>query len=476
MYICKLLENRILSDYNLYNMKILLRYKLPFARSLVGVLILSLFLLQTSKLQAQTPWTLDSCISYAYEHSFEVQQKLLSIQYKEIAAKQTKMRLAPQLSGSVGQNFDIGRSQDASSLISSGSQAATSIGLGLSMPLFEGLRNYHQMQADEIDIRTSLYELEQLRENIELNVMAYYLQILNRKEMLQIAQLKETISQEMVQKVTLLVQNGKSSETELYNARSTYAQDRTAVIQAENNLKLAKLELAQLINVPNPDLFEIDEVGEISDIDQFLNHEMPYIDIASVIQNATTNRGTVKAAQSRIEKSQKEIKIAQSGWYPSLSLYANYGTGYYYSYAQNPVFPNAPFFNQLEDNSRQVIGLSLNIPIFDRLSTYHQTKIAKLQLQDQQLQYDENIRKLTKEIQQAYAEMIAAEANYKAAKEFYEASKISFEYEKVRFDAGASTQFEFNEIKNRYNQAHAQWVQAKYDYLFKYRIVQLYGN
>ncbi len=437
-------------------MKILLRYKLPFARSLVGVLILSLFLLQTSKLQAQTPWTLDSCISYAYEHSFEVQQKLLSIQYKEIAAKQTKMRLAPQLSGSVGQNFDIGRSQDASSLISSGSQAATSIGLGLSMPLFEGLRNYHQMQADEIDIRTSLYELEQLRENIELNVMAYYLQILNRKEMLQIAQLKETISQEMVQKVTLLVQNGKSSETELYNARSTYAQDRTAVIQAENNLKLAKLELAQLINVPNPDLFEIDEVGEISDIDQFLNHEMPYIDIASVIRNATTNRGTVKAAQSRIEKSQKEIKIAQSGWYPSLSLYANYGTGYYYS--------------------RQVIGLSLNIPIFDRLSTYHQTKIAKLQLQDQQLQYDENIRKLTKEVQQAYAEMIAAEANYKAAKEFYEASKISFEYEKVRFDAGASTQFEFNEIKNRYNQAHAQWVQAKYDYLFKYRIVQLYGN
>ncbi|HQQ21094.1 MAG TPA: TolC family protein, partial [Bacteroidales bacterium] len=168
--------------------------------------------------------------------------------------------------------------------------------------------------------------------------------------------------------------------------------------------------------------------------------------------------------------------IAQSGWYPSLSLYANYGTGYYYSYAKNPVYPNAPFFNQLEDHSRQVIGLSLNIPIFDRLSTYHQTKIAKLQLHDQQLQYDENIRKLTKEVQQAYAEMIAAEANYKAAKEFYEASKISFEYEKVRFDAGASTQFEFNEVKNRYNQAHAQWVQAKYDYLFKYRIVQLYGN
>lgn len=422
---------------------------------------------------AQPGWSLDSCISFAYQNSYAVKQKLIEFHSKQIQYDNTKMSIAPSISGSIGQNLDFGRSQVASSMIISGNQSSTSFGVGLNMPLFEGFRTYHKLKSNQLDIQTTLYELEQARESVEINVMALYLQILLNKEILEVANVQEKISIETVKKVEILVQNGKNSDAELYIAKSTLANDRYAVVEAENNLKLTKIDLAQLINFQ--DVYNFDIQYDLKDrlIDEVINRN---IDVNAVIEHSMQNRPALKAALSRIEQTKREIKVAQSTWYPSLSLFANYGTGYNYMFTPNPLYPNIPFNNQFTSNSRQVVGVSLNIPIFDKLSTYYNVKFAQLNVQTQELQWEENRRNLTKEIQQAYASALGSKERYLSAFEANRSTKIAFEYEQIRYDAGSSTSFEFNEAKNRYLKSQSQLIQAKFDFLFRVKILDFYAK
>lgn len=450
------------------------KLKTPFINgSLFRNLMITFLFLGLSPIYAQQSWSLENCINYAAQNSFTVKQKLIEIQSKTIQYDNTKMSIAPSISASVGQNLDFGRSQVASSLIISGNQTSTSFGVGLNMSLFEGFRTYHRLKSNQLDIQTTLYELEQARENVEINVMAFYLQILLNKEILEVAKVQEKISIEMVKKTEILVQNGKSSDAELYIAKSTLANDRYAVVEAENNLKLSKIDLAQLMNYP--DVYSFDIQYDVKDqlISEVLNKSL---DVNAIINNSMQNRPALKAAFSRIEQAKREIKIAQSTWYPSLSLFANYGTGYNYMFTPNPLYPNVPFNDQFSSNSRQVVGVSLSIPIFDRLSTHYNVKLAKLNVQSQELQLDENKRNLTKEIQQAYTAAISSKERYLSALEAYESSKIAFDYEQIRYDAGSSTQYEFDDAKNKYLKAESQVIQAKFDFLFRMKILEFYSK
>ncbi len=427
----------------------------------------------SSTLFAQKQWTLDACIEYAQQNSFSVKQKMIELNNKQIQYKSTKMSIAPSVSASVGQNIDFGRSQVASSLIINGNQTSTSFGIGMNMDLFQGLRTYNQLKANQIDIQTTRYELEQVRENVEMTVMAYYLQVLLNREILAVAKVQEQISLDMVTKVELLVQNGKSSDAELFVAKSTLANDRYSVVEAENSLNLSKLDLAQLINYPNVNDFDIVPMDQEYLIDELLNRS---IDVNALINNALQNRPTIKAALNKIEKAKKDIQIAQSTWYPSLSFFANYGTGYNYMFTPSPLYPNESFNTQFNNNSRQVIGLSLNIPIFDKLNTHYNVKLAKLAVQSQEFQMEEGKLTLIKEIQQAHANAVAAKERYNSALEAYQAAKISFEYEKIRYEEGASTNYEFNDAKNKYLKSESQLIQSKFDYIFRIKILEFYGK
>jgi len=423
--------------------------------------------------QHKQTWTLDSCISYALSNSFTVKQKIIEYQNKQIQSHTTKMGIFPSVSASVGQNLDFGRSQVASSLIVNGNQTSTSFGVGLNMDLFQGFRTYYQMKSNQFDLQTSVFELDQVRENVEINVMAFYLQVLLNREILEVAKVQEQISIDMLKKTELLVQNGKSSDAELYVAKSTVANDHYNVVEAENALNISLLDLAQLINYPNVAQFDIVSMGKTYLIDELLTRE---INVDDLINNAIQNKPAIKAALIKIDKAKNDIKIAQSTWYPSLSLFANYGTGYNYMFTPSPDYPNTPFNTQFNNNSRQVVGVSLSIPIFDKLTTYDNVRMAKLNVKSQEYQMEEGKLNLIKEIQQANANATASKERYLSALESYQSAKIAFEYEKIRYEEGAASSYEFNDAKNKYLKAESQLIQAKFDYIFRIRILEFYGR
>ncbi|MCL2290490.1 MAG: TolC family protein [Bacteroidetes bacterium] len=417
--------------------------------------------------------SLQACIDFALEHSYTVKQKILEKELRYVQLQATKTSIAPTLGANIGQNLDFGRSALADALIINTTQATTNFYAGLNMDLFQGLRTHHQMKSDKLNLEATLFDIESAKENIELTVTAYYLQILLNKEILEVYKTQVISSQEQVDRIQLLVNNGKSSDAELYAAKATLATDQVAVVEANNAVRLSTLDLAQLMNYPDVSNFgiatEADDVG----IDEILNKN---VDVYHVVENALQNRPAIKAALTRIEQAKRTIKVYQSGWYPTLGFSASFGTGYFYRFKEISGFPNQPFGEQFRNNARQSLGLSLYIPIFDKLSTHYNVKQQRINVKAQELQLEETRRILIKEIEQAYVNAVASKEKYLASQVANTSSAIAFQYEEVKFNAGSSTNFEFNDARNKYLQAQSNLIQAKFDFLFRIKILEFYGK
>jgi len=433
------------------------------------LLIFSFF----APLYAQKTMSLQECIDFALEHSYTVKQKILEKESKYVQLKTTKTSIAPTFGANIGQNFDFGRSALADAIVVNTTQATTNFYVGLNMDLFQGLRTHHQIKSDRLNLEVTLFDIESAKENVELTVIAYYLQILLNKEILEVLKTQVTLSHEQVDRIQILVNNGRGSDAELYAAKATLATDQVSVVEANNAVRLSILDLAQLMNFSDVANFDIVSDTGNADIDEILGKN---VDVRNVVGNALEHRPAIKAALTRIEQTKRNIKVAQSGWYPSLSFSANFGTGYFYRFKELAEFPNHPFGMQFQNNAKQSLGLSLYIPIFDKLSTHYNVKHQRISAMAQELQLEETKRMLIKEIEQAYVNAVASKEKYLASQIANTSSAIAFQYEEVKFNAGSSTNFEFNDAKNKYLQAQSNLIQAKFDFLFRVKILEFYGR
>ena len=454
-------------------------HKYYIMKFIAKTLFFSLFIfLFFTQLYAQRKMSLQECIDFALEHSYSVKQKILERESRFVQLQATKMSIAPSLGISVGQAFDFGRSKLASNAEINTTQATTTFGVGLNMDIFKGLRTYHQIKSEKLDLEATLFDIENAKENIELTITALYLQILLNKEILEVHKTLVKLSQEQVNRIEILVNNGKCSDSELFAAKSTLANDQVSVIESNNNVRLSILDLAQLINYPDVVNFDIISDVNFDEIDEILNKN---IDIYNVIESAIQNRPMVKAALTRIEQAKRNIKMYQSGWYPTLGLSASFGTGYFYRFDELSLLPNdpsqlpnEPFGVQFKNNARTSIGFSLYIPIFDKLSTYYNIKQQKINVKAHELQLEEIKRALVKEIEQAYANALAAKEKYIASQIANTSSQVAFQYEEIKYNAGSSTNYEFNDAKNKYLQAQSKLIQSKFDFLFRIKILKFY--
>ena len=442
---------------------------LLYMKSKAKILLLAITFL-SFQLNAQSQWTLDNCITYALENNYSIKQKLLELEQTKIELQSSKMNRLPDLSASVGQSFDFGRAPGANAVIEENTQSTTSLGISMSVPLFQGLQNHYRVASNKLNLQASLHELEQTRENIALNVTAYFLQVLLYKEIYEIAKQQVELSQNQVVRIDELVKNGRSANSELFNMQATLAADEFNVVETQNNYQLAKLDLAQLMNVPQVQDFDIIMPQEL-DMNILMNRNF---DLQALTLYSIENRPAIKAASLRLEKGAKDIKLMQSGWYPSLYLSASYGTGYYYIFQDNMI--NTPFNTQLTNNSREAVSLSLNIPIFDRLSTFNNVKRARVNLRMQQIVLEESKRNLEKEIYQAYTNALAAKNKYLAAEKSSSAAELAFQHEELKYGEGKSTSYTYNEAKLRYQQAQSETIQSKYQYALRVRVLEFYGK
>lgn len=414
-------------------------------------------------IQAQEAWSLQKCIEYAIEHNLSIKQQEASRNQSEVELNTAQWSRLPNLNGNVGQSFNFGRALQADNTYGNRNTANTNFSLGTNIPLFTGLQIPNSIALAKLNLKAATEDLKKAKEDISIQVASYYLQALFNEELSKVAQNQVKLSQEQLDRKVAFFKNGKASEAEVYEAKSRLAQDEMSAVQADNNYRLALLDLSQLLELPTPEGFTIAEPPTVE-----MNVQLSLPD--EVYSQAMTNKPSIKAAQYRLEGAEKSIRIAQSGYYPQLSFGAGLSTNYY----NMSGIETASFSSQWHQNFNKYLQFSLSIPLFNRFATRNRVKSARIQKNALQWRLEESKKTLYKEIQQAYYNALAAEAKYRSSQSASEASEASFKLMSEKYANGKATATEYNEVRTLWMKALSDHIQARYDYIFRSKILDFY--
>lgn len=414
-------------------------------------------------------WTLDSCISYAQQQSYSVIRANMAVKNAEIAERSARLAMTPSVNAGIGENLSFGLVEGVNNVRENRTQSTTSFNASVSMPLFTGLRITNQIKRTGAELQAALAEVESAKENVELNVITYYLQAMYFREMQSVQKQQLTLSEQLLERTQLLVAEGRKSESELYEVEAQVAQNCQALIEAENSYRLALVDLCQLINYKDVEKF----VGDISN-SQFSTANSQFSTLLptpdDVFSKALANRPSIEAQRNRVASAELAIKETKAEFYPQLNLNASWGTGYYHTFNGN----NPAFGNQFVDNGSEVIGLSLNIPIYNRMQVRHAVKRQQIALDEARLTAQEITDRLYKDIQSAYYNAIAAQEKHTAAQKSRESAAKALEFAQSKYELGRLSTYEYSEAQTRLQQAQVQETQARYEYLLRARILEFY--
>ena len=412
-------------------------------------------------------WSLRECCDYAVAHNIAIRQQENQCRQQELQLSTAKNQRLPDLSGSVGQNFSFGRGLTAENTYSNTNTSSTSFSLGSSVPLFTGFQIPNQIKLSQLNLEAATQDLEKAKNDIRMQVAQAYVQILYNMEISDVAHRQISIDSMQVVRLQALVDNGKASGAQLSQQEATLANSRLTATQADNNQSLAVLTLTQLLELPTPEGFSIVK-PDITGLSGFSGISGLSPDV--IYAEALGIKPEIAAQQLRLRATDHNIKIAQAGYLPTLSLSGGLGSNYYTTSG----FPSDGFSTQLKNNFSQYIGLSLNVPIFNRFQTRNNIRNARIEQENQQLQLDNTKKSLYKEIQQACLNTTAAQAKYESSTVAAKSSYDAFTLMQAKYENGKANITEFNEAKNNYLRAESDCVQARYELLYQQALIQFY--
>lgn len=422
-------------------------------------------LLITGNAQAQTErWTLQQCIDYAIRHNIEVKQSQNRIEKLKVEKSTLKSSFLPELNAGTSQKFDFGRSLNRSNTYEDSNTRSTSFSVSAEVPLFTGFRRSASISRNKFDLMAARADKELIENNLSLNVTSCYFQILLNKEIHKIALEQIRLTQEQEDRTLLLIENGKAPQSQLYDIKAQLADDELTATEAKNSLRLSLLDLLQLMELQAHEDFDIDSLNENSFRTDTIMPQAIYADALSCMPQ-------IKQAYYSLQSSSKAIKVAKSGYYPTLSFGAGASTGYYYS--GNSINPS--FNQQLQNNMQKSVYLTLSIPIFDRFSTRNEVRSARIEENNARLSLENEKKSLYKDIEKAYTDAANALEKYESTAKAVAANEEAHRYALEKYAAGKSAVYEYNEIKMKLADALSKQSQAKYAYLLKERVLSFYA-
>lgn len=421
-----------------------------------------------------TFWTLDRCVEYALEHNIELQAERLALQEHGFVLSDSKWAFAPRISASSGYNFSIGRVLDETTydFITNEAVGGSTTSISASIPIFSGLKNIRQLQAAEIGKQKAELQVEKASNDLRLSITAYFLEVLCAKENIANCKLlvKSLLQQE--QHTEKKVDMGKVTYSDLLQVRSQLAEAENALLSAIHSYDVSRLNICQLLEIEEYSSFipYADEYDNIAYMDG---------DFLSIIEN-TYNLPQMRIAENVVEMSHKNIQIAKSSYYPSISLNVGYGSSY--SSARRKIISNHdeinydsyPFLEQYRDNANGYISLSLTVPILNSMSARNGVRRAKLELKKSEYALETIRKQLRKEAIQAILDAETAWKKYNGSISYLESAKEAFRQISVKYETGAANMTEYSAAVSTMSTAQYQYLASKYEYIFKVKVLKFY--
>jgi outer membrane protein len=453
-------------------------------------IIIVFFLFCNHFISAQTNnWTIQQCVDTALKNNLSIQQSANTVESNKINLSQSKSNQLPTFNGSIGQSFSSGNTSGT---------WGNNFSVNSSVTLFNGFQNKNTIKQNQADLEASKYDLEAQKNTIVLNVVDAYLQILYAEELVKNDKAQVDAIQLQLDEIEQFVNVGKKSESDLLEVKSELASEKLTYINAEGQLKTAKLNLQQIMNIRSLKTFDIEypliiepDTAGISDVDDIYNL-------------ALTQQPVIKSYQLKTQSSAYSLKIAKGAIYPHLSLSGNLGTNYsssikntettYMDNIQNigylqsdpseivlgnvsiPVYKytNYAFGDQFKDNFSKSLSLSLSIPIYSNRQVKNNINKQEITLKNTFLEEQGAKNDLRKEIEQTYIDVENAIAKYNATKEQVNASMASYENAKTKYVNGMMSMSDLLQQLNTYTKSQSENIQARYDLIYNLKILDYY--
>lgn len=430
--------------------------------------------------QKNEEWSLEDCINYAFEHNISLKRQNNSLLIQKSDLQQAKNDCLPSINGSSSFSTNYGRGlSGTTNTYTNKNNYGASYGIGASLDLFSGFEKKHRIKKGEIDLQAILYEIESKKEDISLNITYLYLDIMYAKEKFQIAKENMQIVKKQLEQTKAMVDAGKKPKGDLLGQQSEIAKIESSIVDAENKLIMSYLSLYQLLDIRKDNAFKIeipsaekiDALGETM-LDKSINYEQ-------IIEA----RPSIAALKYRAQSAEQDKKIAKSGFFPSIKFNVNVGSSYsslrYNQFIDNQTGnlvqgDKMSFADQADVNLSESWAISLNIPIFNKFRNRTAVKNATIIVEDMELQRMEQENKLYKDIQQAHANAYSAMKKYNSLQKALVAHEETFRYVSEKYKLGLVNSFDYNQAFNDLTVAKSEMLQAKYEYIFRSKIIAFY--
>ena len=437
-----------------------------FVRHLVFLLAIPVALATPATAQDTTTrppgrWDLQTCLDYAKKNNITLNSLRLSKASAEQNYLLSKAQQQPTLNGNGSLTYT--HSKNANPVIGgfqTQSSWANNFSATSSVTIWNGgfIRN---------DIRQKNLEIESANLNILTSVNDITLQI--TQAYLNILLAKETVvyAQDLINTTVAQVDQGRKEYEAGSIARNAYielqaqlATDKYNLVTAQSAVRQNKLNLKVILQLPYQDSFDI-----ISPDTVVSKEVVPNLD--SVVTIALRDRPEIKNGQLGIDISGYDLAKARAGYLPVLTASGTLSTGY----SNNG---SDAYFQQLDNNFFQQVGLNLSIPIFTRRTVKTNVENAKIEVEQSKLNLLGARTTLAQSIEQAYINVINAQGQYDASVEGLRASQESYRIAGEQLKVGASNIVDYLQQKTLYTQAFQVYVQAKYNAALSIKIYDFY--
>jgi outer membrane protein len=467
-----------------------------FTATLVFVFLFSLSFAQSSK----KVYTLKECIEIALQNNLTVKRSALGLRGADITLDQSRYTMLPSLnvSGSGGANF--GRSIDPTTNLFIDQQINNAnANANASLLLFNAFRVMNTIKQSVNDKAAAENDLTKAKNDVILSVITFYTSVIFNQELLQNAQFQLKTTQQQLERTKKLEQAGSVPLGNVLDLEAQNATNELNLIQRENNYNLSLLQLKQSLQLPASTQMEV-EIPELSVEDLSLDQTTEQIyDIAK------QNLPEIKAAVFRTESANFALKAARGSLYPRLNLNASAFTNYssaaklfqngvvdpspvigYLGNDQTQVVRSfrpttiggevveKPFSNQISDNIAQSVSIGLTIPVFNAFNARANVLRNKVTKEQAFINLTDVENRLRQAIETAHNDATAAAKTFASSSKAVKAREEAFRMTKQRYDAGASNYVDYQVSENNLFQAKSDQVRAKYDLIFKKKVLDFY--
>ena len=446
----------------------------------------------------QMVYNLNDCINIALENNLDLKQTTNRADGSRVRFKQTRNELYPNLNMNYGLGVNNGRAIDPySNDIINEQLTFSSLGLNLGVTVFNGLRIQNSIKQSKFNLEASEMEIEEAKQDLILGVTFRYLQILNSKDEVGLANARLETTQGQLNRLEVQYEEGYGNPAEYTDMKGQFALDRIAKVNALNALNEAKVNLIRLLSTDADTNIEFEHIEGLVETQQYA------LTSDQVFDESLENLATFKAKQLRIDAADSGVKAAKSFYYPELSIFGQLNTNYS-SLAQSftetgttigetgdfvdignqlyPVLTNQTLFqsesinylDQLDNNLSSVIGISVRIPVFNGFEAKNMVALEKIQLKERSLDLQNTIIMYKQSIEDAYIKMESAFDRHHILVDQVEAYEASFKVNEIRFNNGVSNSVEYLTSKNNLDAAKLNLANSKYEYILRVRVLDYY--